>query len=248
VPFPHPGPNDHESTFTHKTDVGLLFDDNAALYDRLNRVVGLGMGERYRGDVLRRAGLTPGMTVLDVGCGTGVLGAHARRLVGPTGRVIALDASHGMLGIARGKRGLEAVQAAAERLPFADASMDFVVMGYALRHLERLDPVFAEFARVLRPGGRLLMLELLPPRQYPLRHAFRAYLRKVVPWLVGRRGTERLRTRQLMDYTWMTITHAAPPPQVLHTLRANGFDDVQFSSFAQILGEYAARIQGNKAR
>ncbi|MEJ2631994.1 MAG: hypothetical protein P8011_04725 [Acidihalobacter sp.] len=51
-----------------------------------------------------------------------------------------------------------------------------------------------------------------------------------------------------MDYTWMTITHAAPPPQVLHTLRASGFDDAQFSSLAQIPGEYAARIQGNKAR
>jgi demethylmenaquinone methyltransferase / 2-methoxy-6-polyprenyl-1,4-benzoquinol methylase len=221
--------------------VGQLFDDNATRYDRLNRVVGLGMGERYRGDALRRSGLAPGMTVLDVGCGTGVLGAHASRLVGPTGCVVALDPSRGMLDIAHGKRGLEAVQAAAERLPLADGSIDAVVMGYALRHLERLDPVFAEFARVLRPGGRLLMLELLPPRQRAFRKAFRTYLRNVVPWLVGGRRTERLKTRRLMDYTWTTITHAAAPPRVLDALRANGFEDARFRSLAQVLGEYSAR-------
>lgn len=226
---------------THYAGVGLLFDDNAALYDRLNRVVGLGMGERYRGDALKRTGLAPGMTVLDAGCGTGVLGAHAKRLVGPTGRVIALDPSSGMLGIAHRERRLEAVQAAAEQLPLADGSVDIVVMGYALRHLERLDPAFAEFARVLRPGGRLLMLELLPPRQGLLRHVFRSYLRKAVPWLVGRRKTERLKTQQLMDYTWTTIAHAATPPRVLDALRANGFDDAQFRSLGQVLGEYAAR-------
>lgn len=225
----------------HYADVGLLFDGSAALYDRLNSVVGLGMGERYRGDALARTGLAPGMTVLDVGCGTGVLGAHARRLVGPAGRVIALDPSLGMLGVARDKRGLEVVQAAAERLPLPDGCIDVLVMGYALRHLERLDPVFAEFARVLRPGGRLLMLELLAPRQGTLRRAFHTYLRNVVPWLVARRRPERRETRRLMDFTWMTITHAATPPQALNALRANGFDDARFRALAQVLGEYTAR-------
>ncbi len=225
----------------HYANVGLLFDDSAALYDRLNSVVGLGMGERYRGDALIRTGLAPGMTVLDVGCGTGVLGAHAQRLVGPTGRVIALDPSLGMLGVARDKRGLEVVQATAERLPLPDGCIDVLVMGYALRHLERLVPVFAEFARVLRPRGRLLMLELFPPRQRLLRRAFHAYLHNAVPWLATRRKTERLETQRLMDYTWTTIVRSAAPPQVLDALRGNGFEDAAFHSFAQVLGEYTAR-------
>lgn len=238
---PHAAPEQRRSNSAHSAGVGLLFDDSAVLYDRLNKVVGLGMGERYRGEVLARAGLIADMTVLDVGCGTGVLGAHARRLIEPTGCVIALDPSRGMLDIAHRKRGLEAVQAAAERLPLADGSIDAVVMGYALRHLERLDPVFAEFARVLRPGGQLLMLELFAPRQRALRQAFRTYLRNVVPWLVGGRRTERLKTRRLMDYTWTTITHAAPPPRVLEALRAAGFENARFHSLAQVLGEYTAR-------
>lgn len=225
----------------HHANVGLLFDDSAALYDRLNRVVGLGMGERYRGDALRRSGLAPGMTILDVGCGTGVLAAHAQRLVGPTGRVIALDPSLGMLGVARDKRGLEVVQATAERLPLPDGCIDVLVMGYALRHLEQLAPAFAEFARVLRPSGRLLMLELLPPRQRLLRRAFRAYLHNAVPWLAARRKTERLETQRLMDYTWTTIVRSAAPAEVLDALHENGFEGTAFRSLAQVLGEYTAR-------
>jgi demethylmenaquinone methyltransferase/2-methoxy-6-polyprenyl-1,4-benzoquinol methylase len=220
--------------------VSRLFDDSAAFYDRINRVIGFGLGERYRGQVLARAGLTPGMTVLDVGCGTGVLGEHARRLVGPSGRVLGLDPSRGMLAIARGKRALESVQARAEHLPLADGSVDFLVMGYALRQLPRLDPVFAEFARVLRPGGRLLMLELVPPQRRLARSGFRAYLRHLVPWLVARHRSERAQARQLMEHTWTTIVRTAPPPQVLATLRAHGFEAPAFRRFAQVLGEYAA--------
>ncbi len=133
-----------------------LFDRSAGAYDRVTQLMCLGSGRRYRLDALRRSGVAPGMTVCDVGCGTGQVALAAKRLVGPEGRVIGVDPSEGMLSVARaaGVAGAEDLRiGGADALPVEDASVDIVTMGYALRHVEDLRGAFGEFARVLRPGG-----------------------------------------------------------------------------------------------
>lgn len=203
-------------------------------------MIGLGMGEGYRGEALARAGIGAGMTVLDVGCGTGVLGAHAQRLTGPTGHVIGLDPSHGMLQIARYSHNLETVQACAERIPLPDASVDALVMGYALRHLPHPRLAFREFSRVLKPGGRLLFLELNMPTNPLVRWAFRHYLCLITPRLIARKGDQRNTVQRLMDYTWASVVQAIPPQQAIDDISAAGFTEPAFHVFAQVLGEYTA--------
>src|SRR5512143_1569310 len=144
--------------------VRAWFDQSAPHYDWITQAMSFGSGHWYRRRVLAAAGVAPGAQVLDVACGTGVLAEAALHLVGPSGRVVGLDPSAGMLLQARrrGVRGL--VLGVAEALPFPDASFDLVTMGYALRHVADLTATFAEYRRVLRPGGRVLVLEITRPQ------------------------------------------------------------------------------------
>jgi len=148
------------------------FDESAVDYDWVTQALSFGSGVRYRREALLRAGLAPGMAALDVACGTGVLAKHAQDIVGADGangrtigQAIGLDLSTGMLrqAAARGVRRL--VRGRAEALPFPDERFDLLSMGYALRHVNDLRTTFREYRRVLRPGGRALILEITPPRR-----------------------------------------------------------------------------------
>ena len=139
-----------------------LFDHSAADYDRINRWMSFGSGEGYRKDALRRAGLRPGMRVLDVATGTGPVARAEVETVGANG-VVALDPSMGMLLQARGAVGVPVVRALGEALPWRSGSFDFLSMGYALRHVADLEAAFAEYYRVLRPGGVVVLLEIARP-------------------------------------------------------------------------------------
>ncbi len=108
-------------------------------------------------------GLHTGMTVLDVGTGTGLLAREAAAVVGSSGRVTGIDPSFQMMTAGRTRETVRFVQGLGERLPFANSRFDFVTMGYALRHVSDLDLLFAEYARVLRPNGRVLLLEITKP-------------------------------------------------------------------------------------
>ena len=153
--------------------VRRLFDETASDYDRINAVFSFGTGRRYRRRSLLRAGLRPGDRVVDVATGTGMVAAEARRLVGPTGMVAALDVSWGMLQQARAAPGLGLVQGSVDALPFAAGSFDVLTMGYALRHVAALGAACAEFLRVLRPGGQVLLLEVGRPDGRIARNAAR---------------------------------------------------------------------------
>src|SRR2546430_6068592 len=140
-----------------------IFDRTAADYDRLERIVGLWTGSWYRRRALRDAGLKPGMSVVDVGTGTGLLACAAARIAGDPARVTGVDPSPGMLEHARVPAGLRLLNGHAEAIPAPDCSADFLSMGYALRHVGALSPAFAGFYRVIRPGGRPCRLEFTPP-------------------------------------------------------------------------------------
>ena len=160
-----------------------MFDEAAGGYDQAERITALGSGAWYRRDVLRRNGLAEGMTLLDVAAGTGLVSAEGLQLIGPSGRLLALDPSPGMLAELRKKLNVETIEAYAESIPLPDNHVDFVSMGYALRHVGDLDLAFSEYCRVLRPGGRACIMEISRPDSRFGQLMLRAYIRGVVPFL-----------------------------------------------------------------
>jgi len=203
-----------------------LFNSTAQHYDAFNRLFSLGTGAWYRRRCLLRAGLRPGLKVVDVAIGTGLLAREALAITGRRHDVIGIDLSEGMLAIARAKLAIPLVQGTAEGLPLADEIADFVTMGYALRHVSDLIATFREFRRVLRRGGTVLLLEISRPSK-KLNHAVAlAYLGRIVP-LFARWTTGVAATQTLMRYHWETIEKCVPPETILKAMSAAGFQDVR---------------------
>jgi demethylmenaquinone methyltransferase / 2-methoxy-6-polyprenyl-1,4-benzoquinol methylase len=215
------------------------FDASAGDYDRVNRLMSFGSGEFYRAEALRRFGLSAGERLLDAGSGTGVIAALAQDITGPGGLVVALDPSSGMLRQAAARGVRLRVPGRAERLPFADASFDRLTMGYALRHVADLAATFREYARVLRPGGSLLLLEITRPRGRFGLELLRFYMRTLVP-LATRWLHQRRETATLMRYYWDTIEYCVPPETILAALRAAGFEQVRRRVELGVFSEYTA--------
>jgi demethylmenaquinone methyltransferase/2-methoxy-6-polyprenyl-1,4-benzoquinol methylase len=215
-----------------------LFDDGAPYYEKINRWMSFGTGVFYRRDALRRAGLVAGMKVLDVATGTGVVARAALEVVGRQGRVVGLDPSAGMLHEAGQIPDLRCVRGFAEALPVADRSVDFLSMGYALRHVADLAATFVEYRRVLRPGGRLLILEIVRPQNRFALAWVRFYLKRLVPWLTSMGSRE---ARTMMEYFWDTIDACVPPEAILSALREAGFAEVRREVQWGFLTEYQAR-------
>jgi len=220
--------------------VRRIFDQTAGDYDRVERVMALGSGSWYRRRALTRSGLRPGMRVLDVGVGTGLTAREAARLVGASGRVIGVDPSSGMMARAVVPAGVQLLVGSAEDLPVPANSVDFLSMGYALRHVEDLSAAFREFIRVLVPGGRICVLEITSPAGRPGRALLRAYMRGVVPFLA--RCIARHRdVPQLMRYYWDTIEACASPGAIVAAIREAGFVDVERTLCLGVFSEYCAR-------
>ncbi len=198
-----------------------------------------GSGQWYRRQALQRSGLAEGMQVLDVGAGTGVVSLLAQELVGDSGLVVAHDPSAGMLGEAT-KRGVaRAVQGLGERLCYPDNSFDRVTMGYALRHVADLRVLFKEYARVLKPGGKVLLLEITRPEHVAARGVLRIYLRGIVP-LVTRLFRRSAPAQELMRYYWDTIEHCVPPATILEAMTAAGLEGSKRRVELGIFSEYSA--------
>src|SRR3954471_5610054 len=162
---PHPTlPRYYEDEGARAGFVRRIFDAGAADYDRVERMMALGSGSWYRRTALRRAGLAAGMRVLDVAIGTGLVAREEVGIVGDPSLVLGLDPSPGMLAQAVQNLSVRVVMGRAEQLPLGDAQFDFLSMGYALRHISDLSKAFAEFHRVVRPGGTVCILEITPPR------------------------------------------------------------------------------------
>lgn len=216
-----------------------IFDATASDYDKVERVLALGSGRWHRRHQLRSAGLSAGMRVLDVAMGTGLVAREAAGIVGDPSLVLGVDPSAGMLGEARRSLGVAAVLGVGEALPVADHSFDFVSMGYALRHLPDLGAAFGEFARVLKPGGRVCVLEISRPKGIVGRAVLAAYFRGLLPILSRVIGTSA-KTRALWSYYWETIDLCVAPDVVQNSLRAAGFADVrravQFGIFSTFTG------------
>ena len=163
------------------TQVRAMFDRIAGVYDTMNRVMTAGLDQRWRERAVDLAQAGPGDRVLDVACGTGDLAIAARER---GAEVVGLDFSGEMLAIARGKRGdVEWLQGDALALPFGDDEFAAATVGFGARNFADLDRGLAEMTRVVRPGGRVVVLEITTPVRPPLSTFFSLWFDRIVPTL-----------------------------------------------------------------
>jgi demethylmenaquinone methyltransferase/2-methoxy-6-polyprenyl-1,4-benzoquinol methylase len=237
---PHPPLRDYyaREEDRHAWVLGL-FNRTACDYDRVERVMALGSGSRYRRRALQAAGLRSGMRVFDVGVGTGLVAREAAAICGdPTG-VTGVDPSPGMVENAKVPPGVRLVAGSAESIPAGDGEADFLCMGYALRHVADLSAAFCEFYRVLKPAGRLCLLEITCPDHPWSQTLLKFYMRVMVP--VAARLVARHRdTPELMRYYWDTIEACAPPQVIQSALATAGFVEVTRHVALGIFSEYRA--------
>ena len=179
----------YESYGSKREQVERMFDAISPKYDLLNRVFSLGIDQGWRRKVIRMVGAEPVKELLDVATGTADLAILASSVAE---RVTGVDISDGMLAQGRVKverKGLQTrvtlQQADSTALPFADGSFDAVTVAFGVRNYEDLERGLREMLRVLRPGGRLFILEFSKPQRTPMRQLFRFYFHRVMPF-VGR--------------------------------------------------------------
>lgn len=211
-----------------------IFDETAEWYDSIIGMLSFGSGNLYRKMALERAGLKRGMRLLDLATGTGVV---ARAAAATTDHIVTADASIGMLLAGRGKTALPAVQAKAEHLPFRSAGFEMLSIGFALRHFADLQAVFSEFHRVLRPGSKVLILEITRPQSRFALAMLRFHLNRVVPAFARLRSGNR-DAEKLMHYFWDTIDACVPPDAILAALRSAGFEEVSRHVELGVFSEY----------
>jgi demethylmenaquinone methyltransferase / 2-methoxy-6-polyprenyl-1,4-benzoquinol methylase len=234
---PHPPLRDfYGDAARRERYVRNLFDDTAPWYDIAIGFLSFGSGGWYRRDVLARAGLKRGDRLLDLATGTGVIARAASSI---TTEIVGADPSIGMLKA--GRDALLRVQATSEALPFDDASFDFITIGFAMRHFADLDVVFRECRRVLRPGGRILILEITAPESRLARGLLGAYMGAVVPAVITA-VTLRPRVGKLMSYYWATTRDCVRPDAILAALQGAGFDGAKREVSLAIFSEYSARL------
>ena len=213
----------HESGMLPAEGVRTMFDRIAPVYDVMNRVMTAGLDRRWR-RLTVRAVVRPGDRVLDACCGTGDLAVAARR-AGAT--VVGLDFSARMLERARRKdASIEWVQGDLLELPFEDGSFDSATVGFGVRNVADLERALAELRRVLRPGGRLGILEITRPRG-PLRVFYRLWFDVLIP-LAGK----ILPGGKAYTYLPASVRRFPGPEELAELMRARGFTEVGFRTLA----------------
>ena len=200
-----------------------MFDRIAPFYDVMNRVMTAGLDRRWRRLAVSEV-VWPGDRVLDACCGTGDLAVEAERR---GGRVVGLDFSPRMLERARRKSGaIEWVQGDALELPFGNATFDAATVGFGARNLDDLERGLAELRRVVRPGGRLAILEITRPRGL-LAPFYRLWFDRLVP-LLGR----VLPGGSAYTYLPASVRRFPGPEELAELLRSAGFENVRWRLFA----------------
>jgi demethylmenaquinone methyltransferase / 2-methoxy-6-polyprenyl-1,4-benzoquinol methylase len=212
--------------------VDAMFDTIAPRYDRLNRILTLGLDVSWRRAAVRELALVRNARVLDIACGTG---DFCREIVKQGGVAVGLDRSSGMLSAAPQIDGVRVplVRGDGLFLPARDHAFDGVTCGFALRNVVALDPLFAECARVLKPGGRVALLEVAEPENAIVRAGHTVYFRHVVPF-IGGLLSDRAAYRYLPDST----AYLPPPGELMQRLAAAGFVNVT----RRLLGFGAAQL------
>jgi demethylmenaquinone methyltransferase/2-methoxy-6-polyprenyl-1,4-benzoquinol methylase len=208
--------------------VRSMFDTIAPRYDLVNRIMTFRLDTRWRRRTVREMGLPTGSVVIDLACGTG---DFCRDLEKAGLASIGFDISAGMLHAARTEAPL--VHADILTLPLPDASADGATCGFALRNLVELPAFFDELARVVRPGGRIGLLDVAEPENRILRWGHGFYFGKVVPKIGG-----MISDRDAYEYLPKSVAYLPEPEVMLADLQAVGFNDVR----RQLLAPGAAQL------
>jgi demethylmenaquinone methyltransferase/2-methoxy-6-polyprenyl-1,4-benzoquinol methylase len=205
-----------------------MFDEVSTHYDRTNLVLSMGNAALWRIATTRAVKPQPGERILDVAAGTGT---SSVALTTTGARVIAADFSPGMIEVGRARRAgnsfVEFVQADATRLPFETAEFDAVTISFGLRNVVDPRAAVAEFYRVTKPGGRLVICEFSRPPLALVRQAYFAYLRYGMPFLVKLASSHPVAYEYLMD----SIKDWPRQPMLNEWLRAAGYERVGYRNF-----------------
>lgn len=199
------------------TAVRTMFDTIAPRYDMVNRIMTFRLDVRWRRTTVKRLGLPRGALVLDLASGTGDL---CLDLAASGLRPISVDLSYGML--AQDRSGAPRTQADILVLPVPNAAVDGVTCGFALRNLVDLDRFFVELARVVRPGGRIALLDVSTPTNPLLRFGNQLYFGRVVPLIGG-----LLSDRAAYRYLPKSVAYLPTPDRLVDSLKQAGFHDVE---------------------
>lgn len=216
-------------------NIEMMFDSIAGDYDRLNHLFSLGTDKRWRKVALKKViDRTAAQNILDAACGTGDFSIAIARVANPLTKVQGADLSENMLSVMREKvkrAGLQdrisAIKANCEALPFEDDTYDVVTIAFGIRNFENREVALQEFRRVLKPGGKLLVLELSVPLNRFLRRVYNVYFTRVMPWLGGIISGEKAAYR----YLPASVINFPAPAEWTATMTSCGYTSVTHNPF-----------------
>lgn len=225
--------NDNRQSPDFAGQVNRMFDRVATRYDALNSVMTAGLHHRWRARAAEQTELRPGDSALDVCCGTGDLAIELARRVTPGGHVVGCDFSEPMLDLAREKvaqRGADGIRfewADALELPYDGERFDAVTVGFGVRNLADLDRGLRELARVLKPGGRAVILEITTPQRPPLSLFFSLWFDRIVP-LLGALSSNP----EAYSYLPQSVRSFPSPSGLAEKMDAAGFERIRYTVLA----------------
>ena len=211
--------------------VASMFDSIAPVYDRMNTIMTAGLDGRWRRAAVRAARLTSGGSAVDVACGTGKLTCALAMAVGPIGRVVGVDLAPAMIDEARRSYGdlvqIEFVEGNALALPFEAGSFDAATIAFGLRNLSSYEQGFREMTRVVRPGGRVVCLELTTPRPKVFGRVYSSVFGRMAPFV----GTA-FKRRDAYAYLPHSLEGFPSAEELAETMRSVGLVNVTLRRLA----------------
>ena len=219
----------HDQTVTKKEQVATMFNNISGTYDFLNHFMSLGIDIIWRKKAIRQLKAEQPKSILDVATGTGDFAFEAIKILKPN-KVTGVDISAGMLEVAKRKireRKLEHVFSVrlgdSEKLPFDDNQFDAITVAYGVRNYENLERGLADMRRVLKPGGKIVILEFSKPRRFPVKQLYNFYFKYITPFL------GKLFSKDARAYQYLPESVAAFPDGVAFTqlMERVGFDQTK---------------------
>lgn len=211
-----------------------LFDSIAKDYDKLNHILSLGIDKTWRRRAIKNIAQDCPQQILDIACGTGDFSIDIANRTRPETTITGLDLSEGMLEVMCrkvDKAGLSAriktMVGNSESMPFEDGSFDRVTIAFGIRNFENRETALKEILRVLKPGGRLVILELSVPSNPVIRWAYKLYFMKILPWIGGMVSGEKA----AYSYLPASVLKFPGKEEWMATMRSCGYSEVKYKAF-----------------